>query len=195
MDITSVLKNEIFRPLTTVVVPGAVALGPFVLLLEDYVPSVKQFAEGNHSGFGLVLLIAILAAGLVLEDLGSWIEVCWDGCLKRKHPSREKVWGEYLQLKTGSEIIGQRYLRTLLLRLKFELSMAPAVLAFAIGLLWLNGVHRFWRASAMAWVATFLAALVAYLLKESYDSAEKLGTLHESITTAVRNEEMKAPSK
>jgi len=195
MDLTSALKNEIFRPLITIAVPGAVAIGPYILLVGHYVPKVRDFWSTNTYGFGFIVLFAILASGLILEDIGSRIEWCWDRCLNRKIRGRRRAWRHYIQLKTNDEIIGQRFLRTIHIRFKFELSMAPAIFSFTIGLLWLNSIYGFWRACAMAWITLLLCGLVAYLLKESYDSADQLGDLHESITTAVRNEEKKNPPK
>jgi len=189
MDFSSTLKNEIFRPLTTIVVPGSVAIAPFVLLLGHYVPGVRVFWQLNAYGFGFILLISILASGLVLEDFGSRIEVVWDYFLEKKYPGRRENWREYLTLKVQDEYIGQRFLRTIFTRFKFELSMGPAVIAFTVGLIWLNNIYSFWQGCNMFFIAVLLFGFSIYILRESYDSADQLGDLHKRIVAAVRASE------
>lgn len=69
----------------------------------------------------------------MIENFGSWIEVqCYDRRQKKIHKDYKLIWDQYLQLSFENEPIGQRYLRNVLFRMKFELSMAVALL-FMVG--------------------------------------------------------------
>jgi len=184
MDISSALKNEIFRPLTTIVVPGAFAVGPFVLITGYYVAPLHSFWVTNPNAFVSALSIVVIAAGLILEDIGSGIEVIWDKCLKGTMPDREATWNKYLKMKITDEFVGQRYLRTIMIRFKFELSMAPALLVFLLGLLWVNALYGMWNAAAMSFVSLLVSALSAFLFWESYDSSRLLGKIHQALVDA-----------
>jgi len=185
MDISSTLKNEIFRPLTTIVIPGAFSIAPFLAVLIHHFPKFRQFARADSVPFLLMLLFAITAAGLVLEDIGSRIEDCWDFHLNKKYPGRREFWSDYLRLKIQDEYVGQRYLRTIYTRLKFELSMFPGLSIFLIGLIWANCLTNTLAFWPMLGVIAFVLAVIAYLVYESYNSAYVLGTLHKAISQAA----------
>ena len=80
MDLIAGLKSELFRPLVTLFLPGAVAVGPYILLIRlRFQDSCDAFWKENPVVFMWVVLISVLAAGLVLEDLGARIESsAWD---------------------------------------------------------------------------------------------------------------------
>ena len=185
MDPSTTLKNEIFRPLTMIVIPGAFSVAPFIAVLSFHFPRFGQFARAETNLFLLTLLFVITAAGFVLEDLGSRIEDYWDAKLNNKYPGRAEFWHEYLRLKIQDEYIGQRYLRTIYIRFKFELSMAPGLFCFLIGLIWVNNLTHTWGLLPMCGLSVFILAVIAYLLLESYQSAYVLGTLHKSISQAA----------
>lgn len=186
MDLTGPLKSEVFRPLATIVVPGAIAVGPWPIILGHYVPQVLTFSEAHPAAFVAMLLICVIAVGLILEDLGAWIEVRWDDSIDRRQPGHKKNWDEYLTLKLQDELVGQRYLRTLVLRMKFELSMAPALVLLVVGLVWINAVYRVWSAWGMLSISLVLLLIATYLLWESYDSDRNLGRMHALIVTAMK---------
>jgi hypothetical protein len=187
MDVSSALKNEIFRPLATVIVPGGFAVAPFILVTANYVPYVIQFLTNHPTAFSIAIFLAIIAAGLVLEDIGSSIEVLWDRLLSRKFEDRKSNWEQYLKLKMSDEYVGQRYLRTIFVRFKFELSMAPALLVFLCGLLWLNAIYSMWQPAAMSFISVLIAAIASWLLRESYNGACLLGELHLALVEAVKS--------
>ena len=184
MDFSSVLKNEIFRPLATVFVPGATAIGPWVLIFGHYSKKVRWFWDLYPTAVNVMIFVAVLAAGLILEDLGSRIEITWDKCLIAKNPGRKGQWKQYLQLNIQDELVAQRFLRTIYIRFKFELSMSLALVSFTIGVIWLNSIQGVISTSSMAWIATILLGLAGYLLFESYASSDHLAELHEYIIEA-----------
>jgi diacylglycerol kinase len=185
MDISSTLKNEIFRPLTMIVIPGAFALAPYVAVLAKYFPKFSEFMKSETNLFLVALLLATTAIGFILEDIGSRIEDSIDWLLCKIKPGRKEYWSEYLKLKTQDDYIGQRYLRTIYIRFKFELSMAPALAVCLYGLSWANQLTNTWSQESMQKLTWFIVAIIVYLLVEAYNSAVVLGTLHKSISQAV----------
>src|SRR5687768_5795190 len=99
MDLLSAFKSEIFRPLVTLVVPGAIGVSPYILLLHYYVDRVAYFSEDHPTAFGLVVSVAVLAAGLIMEDLGAVIETkIWDNAKDSKDSTRQQTWNSYMKL-------------------------------------------------------------------------------------------------
>ena len=81
----------------------------------------------------------MIFAGLVVEDVGARWEVRLDRQAdKRSDKSHSSQWFDYLRSAFRAEPIGRRYLRTLVLRLKFELGVAVAMASAAFGLVWLG---------------------------------------------------------
>lgn len=91
----------------------------------------------------------------------------------------------YLKSETKDEIVGQRYLRTILVRMKFELSMAPALLFLWFGLLWMNLLYKVRPFGGFILVTCFLFILTAYLLIESYWSAKNIAKTRRLIVEAI----------
>jgi len=186
MDFAHVLKNEIFRPLAIVFIPGATAIGPWVLIFGHYSKKIRWFWDLYPTAVNVMIFVAVMAIGLILEDIGSRIEITWDNFLNAKHPERKGKWKQYLQLNIQDELVGQRFLRTIYIRFKFELSMGPALASFTVGAIWLNGLQGVLSVSSMAWIATILFGLAGYLLYESFASSDHLAELHDYIIEAPK---------
>jgi hypothetical protein len=183
----SVFKAEVFRPLAVTVIPGALAISPWVFAFNDWFAGVGYYRDHREPVYYGALLLIAVAVGLLIEDIGSQIEARWfDRQLQkrfRKYTADHRFncdvrddWYAYLQLTFGErEPIGQHYLRSILLRAKFSLSfgisLLLALLAFA-GLSVLNG----WHVEFAAYVLLHIAALgiVAYCWFESYMGFETL---------------------
>ena len=175
MDLTSPLRSETFRPLMTLLVPGALALFPWATLVWIEADALREFAAAHGFLAGIALLLLTLAGGFVVENLGSRLEVSYcDAKLKEEDPDYDRVWSEYLGLAFENEPIGQRYLSTILTRLRFELHIAVALVVAAPGwILLILGSST----TSNAWVLGVLVATVAtvsYLLLEARDSSRLL---------------------
>lgn len=109
----------------------------------------------------------------------------WDSKLAKDNEDHSDHWEQYLKLRLNDEIVGQRYLRTLLTRMKFELAMVPAFFFFWCGLLWLNRLYELWRPSRFALLTGVLLILTIYLLLESYRSASVMSQTRTLIIEAV----------
>ena len=74
MDFTSSLKSEIFRPFAILLIPGSFAIFPYIFVCWHTYPKAVILAE-KYPGLAFAFfLIAVVAVGLFLEDLGSLVE-------------------------------------------------------------------------------------------------------------------------
>jgi hypothetical protein len=182
MDLTSALKSEAYRPLATAFVPGAAAIAPYVLLLNHYQRSVEEFGRSSTGTYVAVIVLAALAVGLVLEDLGSRIEgLVWDALIEKETGCHSSDWWAFLYLAPETERIGHRYLRTITLRLKFELGFGLALIALWFGVVWLDSVELIWSYDAVVIMSAVVLGLASYLLWEAYGSVWLLARLRHLI--------------
>lgn len=172
MDILGAFKTEIFRPLVTLAIPGVTSVAPLVPVVTHYNPKIRGFWEAHPASFVALFVIAILATGLILEDIGARIEDgIWDEMIERKSGKQHADWRAYLRTAWEREPIGHRYLRTVLVRLKFELSFGLSIIAAVLGLLWLQVLEGPWARTQFGIFAACALVCSAYLLWESYGSA------------------------
>jgi hypothetical protein len=171
MDVANVFKNEVFRPLVTVVIPGAIALFPYVLLANHLFPALDVY-RGEHEPIYLTIVVLLtIAFGVLIGDIGSYVEVLFDKFLAKDFPKAGSEWYQYLQLP-NSGTIGHGYLSAALLHLRFELAMGIAFIPFFAGMLIVNG-HKLWFSNGAMWlmglslfVAFFILMYAAYTTSE-----------------------------
>lgn len=159
-DIFSAFGNEVFRPLVTLLLPGAVALSTWMAIILNRYPGLRKFGADYSTEASLLLLCAALFAGMVIEDFGSRLESRFDAVLnKETKGALAQVWSGYLRVAFKTEPVAEKYLTTLVLRLKFELSAVFGVLIAAVGFLFVPPAmgHRGWAALAAAALALYLA--------------------------------------
>lgn len=139
-ELTAAFQSEVFHPIATLVVPGFFSVSTIATAVWQRHPAVQKFAEGHSGLTTTIALLVVLTVGLITEDLGARVEQVLDGRLSRKlgYELHQKEWFDYLRIAFDTEPIGQRYLKTLVLRLKFELGMAIATVPFALGTLYLQ---------------------------------------------------------
>ena len=174
MDVPSTFKSEVFRPLATTFIPGATAIAPYALLVLHYNPALTSFADRFPTLYATILVLAAIAAGMLLEDAGGIIEVSvWDGLIEQETGCHWAEWTAFLRMapKRDEESVGHRYLRTLTLRLKFELSFGLALMLLWFGLLWLDAVRALWTEDSVLLLSLILLGTTAYSLWESYKTA------------------------
>jgi hypothetical protein len=175
MDLISGFKSELFRPLAILVVPGSIALAPFFLLVAANNPEIGRVSNENPFGMVGILLILATASGLILENVGSRIERGIDQCMVERYlPAHDDLWCRYLELKTDSELVAQRYLRTVVTRTKFVLSFLPALLIFLLGFLVLDIELQVWTRTSVSAAVIFVVLLVCFLFVEAIRLIEVL---------------------
>lgn len=99
-EVFAALGTEVFRPFVTLVVPGAIAITSYFLGLLQRQSDFYHIVNANHTESAFILIIAMLSAGLVIEDFGARIEV---GTLDRRANKRtgnrhDQVWNAYLRM-------------------------------------------------------------------------------------------------
>jgi hypothetical protein len=134
----SAFTTDVFRPLATLLIPGAIGISTWFLALIWQFPVLHALIAGNQAEAGFALLFAMVFAGMVLEDFGAR----WENQLDRWADDRtdgqhSRNWSAYLQTAFKSDPVGRRYARALVLRLKFELGVGVAAISAALGLIWL----------------------------------------------------------
>ena len=167
-DIFAAFGNEVFRPLVTLLLPGAVAISTWLAILIDRYPGLRKFGSEYSTEASLLLLCAALFAGMVIEDFGSRLESRFDVLLnKQTKGALAQAWSGYLRVAFKTEPVAEKYLTTLVLRLKFELSGVFGLLIAAVGFLFLppgTAGHR----GLAALVATGLAFYLAMEAKATH---------------------------
>jgi hypothetical protein len=137
-ELFAAFNTDFFRALTTLIIPGALAVSTWSVQLVLTFDPLKKLVEDNHVESAFVLFVAVVFVGLVIEDVGSRIESLLDNRAdKNTQGQHSKEWYAYLKTAFVCEPIGRRYIRTLVTRLKFELGTAIGILVADIGLGWL----------------------------------------------------------
>ncbi|WP_158944220.1 hypothetical protein [Granulicella sp. S190] len=148
-ELTAAFQSEVFRPIATLVVPGFFAVSTCAVAVCQRFPTAQRLAE-QHSGLATTTsLLVVLTVGLITEDWGARLERYLDDRLTQQagYERHTEEWFDYLRIAFEREPVGHRYLRTLVLRLKFELGMAIASILFAFGGLYLRADYS-WRIGA-----------------------------------------------
>jgi hypothetical protein len=132
---------EVYRILATQVVPGAIAISTWLIVLANWSADFRDFIEHHSPESSVCIALVSIFAGLVCEDFGSRIELNhYERCYRQEQPLRDQEWNDYLRTAFKTEPIGQQYLRTLVLRLKFEANTTLGLISAALGLMCLIDV-------------------------------------------------------
>lgn len=134
-ELFSAFGSEVFRPLMTLFAPGVVALAPWVVALMQRSSGFYSLVNENRTESSLLLTFTALVVGMLLEDFGSHLESKFlDRALNEETAGKHMVnWYDYLRIAYQIEPIGAKYIRSILLRMKFELGMASAALTVVAG--------------------------------------------------------------
>lgn len=189
-ELTAAFQSEVFRPIVTLVVPGFFAISTLVVAVWQRFPIIPKLAE-QHSGVATTTaLLIVLTCGLVTEDLGARLEAAFDSRLLKQagYEKHHEEWYEYLRIAFDREPVGHRYLRTLVLRLKFELGMMIASAPFAVGALYLQAPWR-WRIG----IFCFALVVLGYFWAEAKSSNKELSKLRRELLKNDWNPTTKTP--
>jgi hypothetical protein len=127
-EITAAFQSEVFKSIATVFVPGSFSLSTLSMALWQRHPAIQKTAEAHPGLATTVAVLVVLTCGLITEDLGARLEQRFDRRLKEQpgYENHYEQWFDYLRIAFEKEPVGHRYLKDLVLRLKFELGMAVA---------------------------------------------------------------------
>jgi len=151
-------------------------MAPWLIGLLQRRQEFYSLVSEHHTASGLSLALVAVILGMFLEDLGSRFESrhfdkLLDSATGGKHSEN---WQKYLRTAFKLEPVGARYIRNILLRMKFELGMALALVLVAFGVfsttldLWISGV-----------LAISACALACLLYDEARTSHRVLSTTRE----------------
>lgn len=171
------LKAGLFKEFVIVEVPGIVALTTWALAAIVHYPTVAVFVKDNPGASLFIGLAFITAAGLVLEDLGSLIEVTWDRRAEARSHVHDRDWWAYLCKAHDEKLPALRYLSTVVVRMKFELGTSAALPLSWLGLAvchWSEGLfsQRTFLLASLAHVLLF-----AFLMWQSHEGTALLGKI------------------
>jgi len=148
-------------------------------------PGVTAATERLGGWSAAILTLIGIGAGLIVDTLGDWVEA---KVLDKLHddPKRmQEEWYRYLRIAFTTEPIGQRYLRSITLHLKFELGMGIALLASLPGILYLNYLKSLLSVGWTLVVAVVVPALAGYLFWETLDSSKVLARVRKELLKGV----------
>lgn len=172
MDPFSGLKNEVFRPLAAVVLPGVFAVTPFAIVAANAWPEVDAFYMANASWFFVGLLAVGTIVGMLLEDFGTSLERGIDRCIDLAYLfGHDKVWLAYLSCG-ATDNNGRRFLGTTVTRMKFINSMIPALIVFSTGIFLLNSQTTFLDLKGMLVFAAGTLVLLTWLFRTTTELSE-----------------------
>src|SRR5688572_26274529 len=138
MDKITSLNLSFDRIFVQLILPGLIAMFPGYLFLKEIEPTyIYNAIKAITPTDGIAMIIFSFILGMIIENIGSRIEVYYIGERQKKKYGNDylQTWSKYLQLSFENEPIGQRYLRTILFRMKFELSFAIALLIGGVSLI------------------------------------------------------------
>lgn len=181
-DFFGAFSSEFLRPLATLILPGLLMLVPYAILAFYDLNEIASFTTQNHAeAVGAICVLSIFL-GLVLEDIGAQIEqrLYKRLCKRDSKFSIGKDWYPYLKISFSEEPVGQRYLRTLVMRLKFELGCVPAALFAILGVCLLRPTWCMKIGTIM-----LLAVFGAYMLFEASESIEQTALVRLTLVDVV----------
>ncbi|MBS1856129.1 MAG: hypothetical protein JST11_12240 [Acidobacteria bacterium] len=179
-DVFAAFGSEVFRPVVTLLLPGALALSPWVVAGIWSSQTVAKLVIGYRTEAWVAAILLTLFIGLVCEDIGSHLEGHFDDRVERKTGNHKVNWRAYWRVAYEREPIGHHYLRTILLRLKFELGCAVACLVGLLGLWWLPTSYE---ARVVASAITLVVA--AFFVYESHESHHLLGEIRAELLRGI----------
>lgn len=176
---TGVLQANSLRQFMVYLVPGVLLVYPYYKVLLAYYPDLDAFVPATDWARAIMIFGFGLFAGFLLENVGSRIEIIFDNSIG----DLEEYWNKYLATAFIEEPVGQRYMRDILTRMKFELNAGVTLL-----LVW----PSFWFAMlpTTGWCIPLILSLVAlglsgWLLYEAHSSHALLHTTRKLICDGI----------
>jgi hypothetical protein len=152
------MPTTLSRSLLAVLVPGIIAVAPWLLALVQHTEATLGLDHYPSLGYALMFASAAVA-GTIFQGIGSFIEVSWDGRLEKEYGVLEN-WYSYLSRTQTPEPVGFRYLSRMATALYFDLGMLFATPVFLLGATGLT-IMRFPNLTAPAGLFGLLLAIAA----------------------------------
>jgi hypothetical protein len=184
MDPTTAVRTDALPAMATLIAPGAFASAPYAWAVLSSTDNLKPFLA-QHESIALASAILLwIAAGFLIESVGSYVEVYWIDRPKADHAEMLATWWRYLRIAWKTEPVGQHYLRRMLVSFKFELNMSVAAAASIPGVLIL-GILRLINGNTTAGGVALLAIATAALFSMAESSAGVLAEVRKQLVRGV----------
>lgn len=158
-DFTNPMKSGSFYHVIVLLIPGSIALISPTLLLHKFHHTAFLFNKDSETTFIFVFLVLAISLGMIFEEIGANMEDYIDAYFEKRDKdinlrhiasgnpgfverTHLEVWDKYLEMHFEKEPIGQEFIRTILLRLKFNLSMIVSLVVCILSTpcLWAHGI-------------------------------------------------------
>ncbi len=171
----SLLTPGSFRHIGAMMVPSAIAVAPWVYRwCEENWEYALNWIDDHWAIAATVLVMGSVLGGFILENIGSWLEFLFDKLRSLKtNSTHEADWERYLRTAFHVEPVGQNYIRTILIRFKFELAMAVACISATLGA---------WYVLQVQWLTIVISIFTTWMLTEAWISHGLLARTRRKLT-------------
>lgn len=188
MEKLSSLNLDFDRVLIQLIIPGFIAVFPWIIIFLNHHDHERFIAYDNITIMISLIAIISLIIGTSLENIGSRIEIgLYDRWNLKADTEYNNIWDKFLSLNyDGHNPVGHSYLRNILLRMKFELSFAIAMIPMSIGLIVLDSqviiISSCWLKALLFYIIP-LSSFLFLILKEAYSSSKVLAKTRKILVT------------
>jgi hypothetical protein len=185
MDISNAFKEDVFRAVVITFIPGAFSIAPYIVLAYIKYDQLSHLINNNFTGFAIVYSVISVASGMILEDIGSSIEDTMGKSNSKSDAGYDSEWDCYLCTHYEQKPIIFNYMSGIVMRMKFELSFAVALIALGIGTVLIASRNYNQYAAEYTVALLFMIILIYYLFWEANNSVKLLGKLREKLSNGI----------
>jgi hypothetical protein len=169
------------RSLLVIILPGVVAVAPWLFILLGWVQENSKFYEKYQLPVNVCLIALVVVVGCIFEGVNSHQETKWDAEREEEYDV-EKNWRDYLALAGNAELIGFNYITKIVTSMYFELGMMWASVFFLGAIAWfsLNSMP-FW---GIMFIVLLAATAPLYFREQAKESHKVLCTTRQKLNLA-----------
>jgi hypothetical protein len=182
------LKADGLRTLFIYIVPGAIALLPWLCLFVHEVQGTVGYADKHQALAAVVLVILCLSVGKLLDGLGTYWEVDVNDARLAKDPAFPNFsedWSRYIRTAFVHEPVAVEYIQNLTQTLKFEINAGVGFAFFALGQLPLKFVLTHFSVYHVTGFAIGGLGASAFAFWSSYGTSRVLALVRKWLTEGV----------
>lgn len=178
----SSINKSMFHQLMVIIIPGSLVVIPFCMAIY-LLPSDRGFRQllfaldNQHFAIYAIIFFLILLVGMVLENIGSWIE---DNILDTENKVNKCAWRAYLFSNCGQDNIKviHKYIDSIVFRYKFELSLIPALIILLCEWIWILSIEpNYFNSHYTAFITALILITLCFTCKQATTSCKYLNSL------------------
>jgi hypothetical protein len=188
-SILSTLKGEYARTLLLILIPGAIALEPFAIILYKFqrvqIPQLSDYIVL----VAIIYVVTSIFVGFIIQDIASRIEIKLDKRYCKRNSIKIEDFYEafelYLFNKKEEDYIITHYYRSMLIRLRFELHTSASIIIMLFGSLIRVFIEKDFKIDYLSsiWFILICLSIIFYLLFEAKEGVKLLYKLRIKIIT------------